>query len=217
VNSLSVLRHVEASPEERVAYLKQANAKRRANGNGNGNGDAEADVAAAVEGEGEVADVNLSAERFQELEEAEEMLLTVTDMGFGKRTSAYEYRVTGRGGQGIGNIVLAPRNGRAVVATFPVRHGDDIMMVTDAGRLIRVPVDQVRSSGRQTMGVTLFRVDKGEHVTSVFTVLEDESEENGAADDGVPKVGPTIDPAGDASDEPAGDSDKPAPEEGNDG
>ncbi|MFL5257663.1 MAG: DNA gyrase subunit A [Rhodopila sp.] len=215
VNSLSVLRHVEASPEERVAYLKQANAKRRANGNGNG--DAEADVAAAVEGEGEVADVNLSAERFQELEEAEEMLLTVTDMGFGKRTSAYEYRVTGRGGQGIGNIVLAPRNGRAVVATFPVRHGDDIMMVTDAGRLIRVPVDQVRSSGRQTMGVTLFRVDKGEHVTSVFTVLEDDSEENGAADDGVPKVDPMADPAGGASNEPAGDSDKPAPEEGNDG
>ena len=87
------------------------------------------------------------------------------------------------------------------------------MMVTDAGRLIRVPVDQVRSSGRQTMGVTLFRVDKGEHVTSVFTVLEDESEENGAADDGVSKV----DPMGGANDEPAGDSDKPAPEEGNDG
>jgi DNA gyrase subunit A len=190
VNSLSVLRHVEASPEERVAYLKQANARRRANGNGNGDAEAEsaAEAAAAVEGEGDIADVTLSAERFQELEEAEEMLLTVTDMGFGKRTSAYEYRVTGRGGQGIGNIVLAPRNGRAVVATFPVRHGDDIMMVTDAGRLIRVPVDQVRSSGRQTMGVTLFRVDKGEHVTSVFTVLEDETEENGAADDSVPNT-----------------------------
>jgi DNA gyrase subunit A len=221
VNSLSVLRHVEASPEERVAYLKQANAKRRANGNANGDAEAEApaaaDPAAAVEGEGDIADVTLSAERFQELEESEEMLLTVTDMGFGKRTSAYEYRVTGRGGQGIGNITLAPRNGRTVVATFPVRHGDDIMMVTDAGRLIRVPVDQVRSSGRQTMGVTLFRVDKGEHVTSVFTVLEDETDENGAADDGVPKVDPTVDPAGGANDEPAGDADKPAPEEGNDG
>jgi len=221
VNSLSVLRHVEASPEERVAYLKQANAKRRTNGNGNGDAEAEApaaaDPAAAVEGEGEVADVTLSAERFQELEESEEMLLTVTDMGFGKRTSAYEYRVTGRGGQGIGNITLAPRNGRTVVATFPVRHGDDIMMVTDAGRLIRVPVDQVRSSGRQTMGVTLFRVDKGEHVTSVFTVLEDETDENGAADDGALNADPAVDPAGGANDEPAGDADKPAPEEGNDG
>jgi DNA gyrase subunit A len=77
---------------------------------------------------------------------------------------------------------LAPRNGKAVVATFPVRQGDDIMMVTDAGRLIRVPVDQVRITGRQTMGVTLFRVDKGEHVTSVFTVLEEEADENGAPD-----------------------------------
>jgi DNA gyrase subunit A len=221
VNSLSVLRHVEATPEERVAYLKQANARRRANGNGNGNGETEADAPAAADaaadGEGDVADVALSAERFQELDEAEEMLLTVTDMGFGKRTSAYEYRVTGRGGQGISNITLAPRNGKAVVATFPVRDGDDIMMVTDAGRLIRVPVDQVRCSGRQTMGVTLFRVDKGEHVTSVFTVLEDETDDNGAADDGAPRAEPTVDPADGASDEPAGDSDKPAPEEGNDG
>ncbi|WP_193540114.1 DNA gyrase subunit A [Rhodopila globiformis] len=218
VNSLSVLRHVEASPEERVAYLKQANAKRRANGNGNGDAEAESvAVADAAEGEGEVADVALSAERFQELEEAEEMLLTVTDMGFGKRTSAYEYRVTGRGGQGIGNITLAPRNGKAVVATFPVREGDDIMMVTDAGRLIRVPVDQVRCSGRQTMGVTLFRVDKGEHVTSVFTVLEDETDDNGAADGGAADGGaadngangadPAGDPAGSATDEPAGDTD----------
>ena len=88
------------------------------------------------------------------------MLLTVTDMGFGKRSSAYEYRVTGRGGQGIANITLAPRNGNAVVATFPVRQGDDVMMVTDAGRLIRVPADQVRITGRQAMGVTLFRVDR---------------------------------------------------------
>jgi DNA gyrase subunit A len=198
VISLSVLRHVQASPEERVAYLRQANAKRR------GNGEAEAETPAEVDGEGFVPEVTLSAERFSEMESAEEMLLTVTDMGFGKRTSAYEYRVTGRGGQGIGNITLAPRNGKAVVATFPVRQGDDIMMVTDAGRLIRVPVDQVRITGRQTMGVTLFRVDKGEHVTSVFTVLEDETEENGGSD-------PTGANDGAAADE------MPTPEEGNDG
>ena len=112
------------------------------------------------------------------MEAAEEMLLTVTDSGFGKRSSAYEYRVTGRGGQGIANITLAPRNGKAVVATFPVRPGDDVMLVTDAGRLIRVPADQVRITGRQAMGVTLFRVDCGEHVTSVFPVLEEETDEN---------------------------------------
>jgi DNA gyrase subunit A len=211
VNSLSVLRHFDASPEERLAYLKQANAKRRANG-GNGDAEAEAPVAAepAAETEETVAEVTLSAERFAELEDSEEMLLTVTDMGFGKRTSAYEYRVTGRGGQGIANVTLAPRNGKAVVATFPVRQGDDIMMVTDAGRLIRVPVDQVRITGRQAMGVTLFRVDKGEHVTSVFTVLEDEADENGDAEDGSPKS----DPSGNVNGEPAGDA---APEEGNDG
>ena len=86
--------------------------------------------------------------------------------------------MTGRGGQGIANITLAPRNGTAVVATFPVRQGDDVMLVTDAGRLIRVPADQVRITGRQAMGVTLFRVDAGEHVTSVFPVIEDETDEN---------------------------------------
>jgi DNA gyrase subunit A len=212
VNSLSVLRHVDASPEERLAYLKQANARRRANGNGNGEAEAEApaDTAASVEGEEFVPEVTLAPERFEQLEESEEMLLTVTDMGFGKRTSAYEYRVTGRGGQGIANVTLAPRNGKAVVATFAVRQGDDIMMVTDAGRLIRVPVDQVRITGRQAMGVTLFRVDKGEHVTSVFTVLEDESDENGTAEAEAPK----LDPSGNLGDEPPGDDAGPVPEEG---
>jgi len=204
VNSLSVLRHVGATPEERLAYLKVANARRRQNGNGET--EAEAPVAEpAMEGEDYVPEVTLSPERFQEMEAAEDMLLTVTDMGFGKRTSAFEYRVTGRGGQGIGNITLAPRNGKTVVATFPVRQGDDIMMVTDAGRLIRVPVDQVRTTGRQAMGVTLFRVDKGEHVTSVFTVLEEESDENG---------GPEQGPAGDL---PPGNNETPTPEEGSDG
>jgi DNA gyrase subunit A len=154
------------------------------------------------------------------------MLLTVTDMGFGKRTSAYEYRVTGRGGQGIGNITLAPRNGRTVVATFPVRQGDDMMMVTDAGRLIRVPVDQARTTGRQAMGVTLFRVDKGEHVTSVFTVLEDEADDNGSPADDTATTngespigdGPNGDGAnGDGPDDPASHGDTPPPEEGSDG
>jgi DNA gyrase subunit A len=197
--SLSVLRHVNATPEERVAYLKQANAKRRA---GNGNGDAESDSAvsdsaaadsivadssAMADADEPVADVSLTPERFAELEVAEELLLAVTDKGFGKQTSAYEYRVTGRGGQGIANITLAPRNGKAVVATFPVRPGDDIMMMTDAGRLIRVPGDQVRVTGRQAMGVTLLRVDADERVTSVFPVLEEESDDNGsAAEDGAP-------------------------------
>jgi DNA gyrase subunit A len=176
VMSLSVLRHMKASMEERAAYIKIANAKRR------GNGDDETETSADTEEA--VADVTLSPDRVAALEEAEEILLTVTDIGFGKRTSAYEYRVTGRGGQGIANITLAPRNGKAVVATFPVRTGDDVMLVTDAGRLIRVPGDQVRITGRQSMGVTLFRVDAGERVTSVFPVLDDETDETGTPEAG---------------------------------
>ncbi len=180
--SLSVLRHVDATPEERIAYLRAANIKRRSNG--------DEEVEAPVEGEEATGDVTLSPERCAELEEAEELLLTVTDIGFGKRSSAYDYRVTGRGGQGIANITLAPRNGKAVVATLPVRPGDDVMLVTDAGRLIRVPADQVRITGRQAMGVTLFRVDSGERVTSVFPVVEADADDNGAADEGGPEGGP---------------------------
>jgi DNA gyrase subunit A len=214
VISLSVLRHVQASPEDRLAYLRQANARRR------GNGDTEPEAAPAVEAEEDIPEVTLSAERFADMETTEEMLLTVTDMGFGKRTSAYEYRVTGRGGQGIGNITLAPRNGKTVVATFPVRQGDDIMMVTDAGRLIRVPVDQVRITGRQAMGVTLFRVDKGEHVTSVFTVLEDDTDDNGAPPADGPEDGglsDATDPAGDNPDPDRSDTDRSTPGEASDG
>ncbi len=175
VISLSVLRHVEATNDEREAYLKYANAKRR------GNGDEEADQ--ATDAEEPAVEMQLDEARIQQLEQAEEFLLTVTNAGFGKRTSAYEYRVTGRGGQGIANITLAPRNGTAVVATFPVEDADDIMLVTDAGRLIRVPANQVRRTGRQAMGVTLFRVDADEHVTSVFPVIEDAGDENGASED----------------------------------
>jgi len=175
VISLSVLRHVKASNEERAAYLRQASAKRR------GNGDDETE--AAPEPEETVAEVALDEQRIAQLEREEDFLLTVTDAGFGKRTSAYEYRVTGRGGQGIANITLAPRNGTAVVATLPVEEEDDVMLVTDAGRLIRVPTRQVRRTGRQAMGVMLFRVNADERVTSVFPVIEDAGDENGAPEE----------------------------------
>ena len=168
VMSLSVLRHVEATPDERAAYLKYASAQRR-------NGEEEAETGETEEA---VAEIALSEARITELADAEEILLTVTDSGFGKRSSAYEYRVTGRGGQGIANITLnARRNGKAVAASFQVRDGDDVMLVTDGGRLIRVPVDQVRITGRSVMGVTLFRLDDDERVTSVFPVLEQEAED----------------------------------------
>jgi DNA gyrase subunit A len=205
VISLSVLEHVAATNDERAAYLRIANARRRGNGDGNG---AESDEDApepVAEGEEPVADVQLDEARVRQLAEAEEFLLTVTDAGFGKRSSAYEYRVTGRGGQGIANIVLTRRNGTAVAASFPVRPGDDVMLVTDAGRLIRVPADQVRVTGRQVMGVTLFRVDADEHVTSVFPVIETAGDDNGGEENG-----------GDASDDNSNDGEAdPAPEDEN--
>ena len=185
VISLAVLRHVPATPAERAAYIKAAAQKRRAAGE-------EADTNGAApavtdeEEEAPAAEECLSAERFDTLEAAEEVILTVTDGGFGKRSSAYEYRVTGRGGQGITNIGLSARNGREVVATFPVRDSDDVMLVTDNGRLIRLPARQVRVTGRQAMGVTLLRLNEGERVTSCFPVIDDQGEDAAATEGNTP-------------------------------
>ena len=173
VVSLAVLRHVEATPDERATYLKLAAARRRAAGE-------EAD--APDEDEEGAQEVAMPPERFEDLAEREEFLLTVTDQGFGKRSSAYEYRVSGRGGQGITNITLSVRTGTAMAGMLAVRPGDDVMLVTDVGRLIRLPADQVRLTGRSAMGVTLFRLDGGECVTSVFPVVEDAADGNGGED-----------------------------------
>ena len=178
VISLSVLRHVDVTNAERQAYLKIANQRRRS-------GEEEVEELSLGDAGEELAeDIALPSERIDELEAAEEILLTVTDQGFGKRSSAYEYRVMGRGGQGVANITLTARTGQAVAGTFPVRAGDGVMMVTDIGRLIRVPSDQVRITGRASMGVTLFRLDTGERVTSVFPVLEDDATDDVGSDDG---------------------------------
>ncbi len=173
VIALSVLRHVEATTEERAAYLKAAAQRRRS-------ADDEADAPAAAETEEAVEEITLSPERFDALAEAEEILLTVTDGGFGKRSSAHEYRVTGRGGQGIAGIVLSARTGREVVATFPVRPGDDIMLVTNGGQLIRLKADDVRLTGRMAMGVTLMRPAEGERVISCFPVADEGSDDEAA-------------------------------------
>jgi DNA gyrase subunit A len=176
VISLAVLRHVEATPEEREAYLRAAAQKRRAAGEEVGEAAAPAGApsdAAGGEGEEAVEAATLSPERLAELEAAEEILLTVTDRGFGKRSLAYEYRASGRGGQGITGITLTPRTGRAVVATFVVRPGDGVMLVTDTGRLIRMPAGQVRITGRASQGVKLLRLAEQERVTSCFPVMEE--------------------------------------------
>ncbi len=185
VIGLAVLRHVDATPAERQAYLKAAAQKRRATGE-----DVDAPMPEAVAEEGEeVAEIALPPERFDLMEQTEEFLLVATDGGFGKRTSAYEYRVTGRGGQGIAGITLTKRTGRSVVATFPVRPGDGVMLITDGGRLIRLPADQVRRTGRQAMGVTLLRLDEGETVTSCFPVVDDQQDDVIAVADSLPEDG----------------------------
>ncbi|GAA4489380.1 DNA gyrase subunit A [Gluconacetobacter asukensis] len=189
VNSLCVLNHVEATVEERASYLRMANARRRAELAASQGSDEAEDVAADASAdtsdeEALPADSVIDPERFAELELAEEILLIVSNAGFGRRSSAYDYRVTGRGGQGISNMnFTSGKRGNEVVATLPVIGGTDVMLVTDAGRLIRVPVDQIRVMSRQASGVTLFRLDATEHVISVFPVMEDDDDEGNDGDD----------------------------------
>ena len=115
----------------------------------------------------------------KEFADAEEFILTVTANGYGKRTSAYEYRRTNRGGQGITNIETSARNG-CVVASFPAHNGEQLMLVTDQAKLIRTTVGDIRIAGRNTQGVTIFRVAEGEHVVSAARIDEEEEPENEA-------------------------------------
>ena len=175
VISLTILRHVDVSPAEARAYVKLANAQRRAadedgNGHGNGNGDDNGD------------DVTLTQERFEELAWLEQMILSITENGYGKRTSAYEYRVTNRGGKGIINIVTSARNGDVVVSG-PIEEGDQIVLVTDGGKLIRLPIDDIRIAGRNTQGVTLFNVAEDERVVSVTRLSDTGEDGNGGGEE----------------------------------
>ena len=128
------------------------------------------------------ASASISEEDFAKMQADEEFLLTVTDAGFGKRSSAYEYRITNRGGSGVTNIDLAKKKGSKVVATFPVTDTAHILMVTDAGQLIRMPVKDVRIAGRNTMGVIMFRVADNEKVVSAIAVEDDDNEAEGNAE-----------------------------------
>jgi DNA gyrase subunit A len=155
VISLSILKGFDASVEERDAYLRAASWKENQN------------------------EATLSPERTAEFEAAEEFILTVTENGYGKRTSAYEYRRSNRGGQGITNIETSARNG-CVVASFPAHNGQQLMLVTDQAKLIRTTVGDIRIAGRNTQGVTIFRVAEGEHVVSAARIDEEEEPENEA-------------------------------------
>ncbi|AIB13609.1 DNA gyrase subunit A (plasmid) [Azospirillum argentinense] len=163
VISMTTLHHVESSPEERAAFLKR---KREEGVDMEGEAAPEAD-------EVSTESVTLSTERYEELKGLEQYVLTVTERGYGKRTSSYEYRVTGRGGQGIWNMEMGERNG-SIVAAFPVEDSHQVMMVTNGGQVIRMPIHDVRIAGRKTLGVTLFRVGADERVVSVASIAEDE-------------------------------------------
>ena len=169
--SLSILRHIEVTADERAAYLKRANAVRRGT---NGEGEAEENGADAEEANGAI---ELGQTRYVDLSAAEQLVLTISEKGFGKRTSSYEYRTTGRGGKGIVAMAITEKNG-PIVASFPVEESDQIMLVTDGGQLIRCPVGGIRIAGRSTQGVIVFSTAEGERVASVER-LSEESDENG--------------------------------------
>jgi len=153
VISMSILHRVGTEQEEREAYLRFAPWKGEKDG-----------------------ECPLSQDRLAELAEKEQFILTITENGYGKRSSAYEYRRTNRGGQGITNIDTSERNG-GVIASFPARQGEALMLVTDQGKMIRTTVGDIRIMGRNTQGVTIFRVAEQEHVVSVAKIDESEEED----------------------------------------
>jgi len=168
--SMTILEHVDASPAERAAYLKQAASERRAAGAD------EDEIALTNEDVGE--ETVLPPERYEFLKAREQMVLTVTAYGYGKRSSSYDFRLTSRGGKGIRatDVSKVEEIGR-LVASFPVRHDDQIMLVSDGGQVIRVPVDGIRIASRATKGVTIFNTAEGEKVVSVERISEPQGEE----------------------------------------
>jgi len=171
VISMAILGGVAASPAERAAYLKRAVTERR-----QVNGEVE-DIALTNEEVGE--ETNLSDERFEELKGSEQFVLTVSEYGYGKRSSSYDFRVTGRGGKGIRatDVSKTDEIGK-LVAAFPVENDDQIMLVTNGGKIIRVPVHDIRIASRATKGVTIFKTAEGESVVSVERISEPQSDED---------------------------------------
>jgi len=155
--SLSILSHLDVTSSEAKAYLKMNKATKE------DSDDNEEDSREEIE------DIKLSEDRFQEMKACEQFVLTVTENGFGKRTSSYQFRVTNRGGSGIMCITTSSRNGN-VLASFPVGHDDDIMLITKSGQLIRCPVIDIRVAGRNTQGVSIFKTSDSEKVVSASRV-----------------------------------------------
>src|SRR6266542_831579 len=180
VISLSILRHMDASAEERAAYLKRASAVRR----GLNGTEAEETPLDAEETQVSADTIELGEQRYVDMSAAEQFVLTISERGFGKRSSSYEYRITGRGGKGIVAMDVRERDGSIrkktgkLIASFPVEDEDQIMLVTDGGQLIRTRVEGIRIAGRSTQGVIVFDTAEGERVVSVERISE-ENDQNG--------------------------------------
>lgn len=169
VISMTILNGIKSSIEEREAYLSIPFDQRIEISNGN------------HDFEPKDFDLELSKEQIIEMAESEEFILTVAENGFGKRTSSYHYRITNRGGSGIVNMVLSDKTGQ-VVASMPADMNDELMLITNNGKLIRCKLDTVRVTGRSTSGVILFKTDKGENVVSASLIAESSSEESDGDD-----------------------------------
>ncbi|MBA4788687.1 MAG: DNA gyrase subunit A [Rhizobiales bacterium] len=168
--SMAIIHHSDASAEERVEYLRRANAVRRSAA---GQGEEAEEIVEADAEEVATGDGTLGLDRYAQMGAAEQFILTISENGYGKRTSSYEYRVTGRGGKGIVAMAVNERNGR-LAASFPVEDPDQIMLVTDGGQLIRCPVNGIRIVGRASQGVIVFDTAEGERVVSVEHISEEE-------------------------------------------
>jgi DNA gyrase subunit A len=171
VISLAILHHLDANADERADFLRK---RRAVTGEGTEDAGMPDSEGADPDGGGDAATAgaSISPERYAAMSAAEQVVLTVSENGYGKRTSSFEYRVTGRGGKGIVAMVVNDRNG-PLIASFPVEDSDQIMLVTDGGQLIRVPVAGIRVAGRSTQGVIVFDTADGERVVSVEHITDD--------------------------------------------
>ena len=180
VIAMSVLRHVKVGVEERDEYLAAVNAARRLKGG-------DYTKRAEDKARDEELVMKLNEEKFVRMAEEEEYLLTIAADGLGKRSSAYEYRIAGRGGQGITNIDLARGKKKThVAAAFTVLDSDQIVMVSDSGQIIRCSIDKVSIVGRSSRGVSIFNTGDGEQVVSVSRLrdVNGDDEEGGEAEEG---------------------------------
>ncbi len=179
VISLAILKHLDATPDERATYLKRMAANRKAL-SGEAEDATESVAAAEPDADESATDIELGLEKYTAMSASEQFILTVSENGYGKRTSSFEYRVTGRGGKGIVAMVVNERNGR-LIASFPVEERDEIMLISDGGQTIRMPVEgdkPIRIAGRSTQGVTIFDTAEGEKVVSVERIGDDGEDES---------------------------------------